>query len=133
MIKECEEDKCILEQGFSFTNLSSIEAMVQACAVDVVGVVLDVQPIGSITLKDGSSREKRSVTIGDDSKRMIGVTLWGDVCHKELRELQIVAFRACRISEYRGKSLNASSDVNDFVVEPDHPRAREMKRWVGSR
>lgn len=92
-----------------------------------------MQPVGSITLKDGSSRDKRSLVIGDDSKRMIGITLWGDVCHKEIREMQIVAFRACRISEYRGKSLNASSDMNDTVVEAEHPRVRELRRWLGDR
>jgi len=42
-----------------------------------------------------------------------------------------VAFRACRVSEYRGKSLNASSSLSDTVVEPSTARCGQLKRWMG--
>jgi replication factor A1 len=98
----------------------------------VIGIVLEVQPVSSINLKDGNQKDKRTVIIGDDTNKMIGVTLWGDAAHKDgLNELQVVAFRACRVSEYRGKSLNASSSVSDTVVSPNHPRCAQLKRWCG--
>lgn len=47
--------------------------------------------------------------------------------------MQIVAFRACRVSDYRGKSLNASSDQGDVVVEPNTSRCRQLRTWIDER
>ena len=105
--------------------------MVQQGTVDVIGVVLDVQPVSEISLRDGTKKDRRTVTVGDESNIMIGVTLWGEACHKADFEVgQIIAFRQCRISEYRGKSLNASSAISDTVIQPDHPRTAQLMKWV---
>lgn len=133
IIKPAGQDKTIQASSFSFTTLEQIEAALQSCTVDVIGAVLDVSPVSTINLRDGSMREKRQVTICDDTKRSIGVTLWGEACQKSIRELQIVAFRSCRISEFKGKSLNASSASGDIVVDPDHPRMKQLRRWMGDR
>jgi len=45
--------------------------------IDVIGIVLNVGEAGSISLKDGTKKEKRSVTLGDESKVSIDVTFWG--------------------------------------------------------
>ncbi len=98
--------------------------MVQAATVDVIGIVLEAGPTGSINLRDGNSKNRRTITIGDDKNMMIGVTIWGDNCERfDIQVGQIVAFRECKISEYRGKSLNAGSGVNDIIIEPKIPKA----------
>lgn len=54
---------------------------------------------------------------------MIGVTLWGDLSTAHDYESgSVIAFRSCRVSDFGGKSLNASSSVSDTVIEPKHPR-----------
>lgn len=44
----------------------------------------------------------------------------------------IVAFKQCRISDYNGKSLNASSTPSDIVLNAPHPRTAQIKKWYSS-
>lgn len=97
--------------------------------VDVVGVMLQVNPASSITLKDGSNRDKRSITIGDDTESSIDVTVWGELANEAFNAGQVIAFKGCRVSEFNGKSLNASFDRSDTIFKVNHPRAKELARW----
>ena len=98
--------------------------------IDVIGVILDVQETSAIIVRStGESRDKRTLTIGDESNVSIGVTLWGTVCQAHDYNVgQIVALKACRVSEYNGRSLNASSDVEDVFFSPKHPRTLELQK-----
>ena len=130
--EKCAEDEEIQSVSFTFTGLDSIEELVQSHTVDVIGVVLEVGPSSSINMKDGKVREKRTLTIGDESNVSIDVTLWGSVteAHKYSAG-QVIALKSCRVSDFRGKSLNASSDGADiFIGSVRHPRAEELTRWM---
>ena len=35
------------------------------------------------------------------------------------------------MSNYSGRSLNASGNVEDITLEPEHNRAEEIRRWAG--
>ena len=95
--------------------------------IDVIGVVLDVGVTGSITLRNGDQREKRTVVVGDEGKVSINLTLWGPCCEANPYQIgQVIAFRNCRVSEYGGRSLNASGDICDIVLNPKHSRALEL-------
>ena len=82
VIKKCNQDVDIKETGYSFTSLDAIENMVQNGTVDVIGIVLEVQATGSITLRDGTPKDRRTLVVGDDSNNSIGVTIWGDNCER---------------------------------------------------
>ena len=70
------------------------------------------------------------ITIGDESRVSIGVTLWGELCTaNSYDEGQVIAFRACRVSDYNGKCLSASSDPEDVIFATSHPRFMELLRW----
>ena len=44
----------------------------------MIGVIVDVGQMGSIKIKsDGSERDKRTVTIMDETGYSVAVTLWG--------------------------------------------------------
>ena len=130
MIEKCDNDAQIKGDGFSFTGLAGIEELVQNCTIDVIGVILDTGMTSTMNLKDGTARDKRMLTIGDESKNSIGVTLWGTVCEAhDYRVGQVIALRGCRVSEYNGRSLNASSDLSDIMLELKHPRALQLAKW----
>ena len=102
----------------------------QNCTIDVIGIILEVGQTGSITLRSGEQRLKRTLIVGDDMKVSIGLTLWGDTCEAYQYEIgQIVAFKSCRVSEYQGRSLNASGDPRDITINPRHSRALELQKW----
>jgi len=130
VIEKCKEDEQIKDDGFSFTGLADIEKLVQNCTIDIIGVILEVGVTSALNLKDGTTRDKRTLSIGDESKISIGVTLWGHCCEAYKYEVgQVIALKACRVSEYNGKSLNASSDPNDILFNVKHPRALELAKW----
>ena len=52
----------------------------QSCTVDVIGILLELQQTSTMTMKDGNSRDKRTLLIGDEGNVSIGVTLWGTAC-----------------------------------------------------
>ncbi len=135
-VEACEEDDDIKSVNFNFSSLSDIEQMVQSRTVDVIGVILDVGQTSSINTRDGKSRQKRTLTIGDESNVCIGVTLWGQVAEAHPYSTgQVMALKNCRVSDYNGKSLNASSHSEDvFIGGIKHKRSQELAQWLsGSR
>lgn len=102
----------------------------QSCTIDVIGIILEVGPTTMLNMKDGSQREKRTLTIGDEGNVSIGLTLWGNTCEAHDYQMgQICAFKSCRVSEYQGKSLNASSDTCDILFNVKHPRFLDLQKY----
>jgi len=68
----------------------------------VIGVIVDVGQMGSIKIKsDGSEREKRTITIMDETGYSVAVTLWGQAASiKGLSLDNIIALKNCRVSDY---------------------------------
>lgn len=134
VIEQCAEDDEIESVSFTFTGLEKIEDLVQSHTVDVIGVILDVGQSSSINLKNGQTKDKRSLTIGDESNICIGVTLWGAVAEAHRYSSgQVIALKSCRVSDFNGKSLNASSHAEDiFVGTVKHDRATELTKWIAT-
>ena len=124
-IEKCADDPKITRFGFSFTSLANIEELPPNQRVDVIGLILEISEPTIINLKDGSKKEKRQLTLGDEGKVCIDIALWGaEISDRfNLQVGQVIALKSCRISEYYGRTLNASSDVNDVCVDlTDHER-----------
>jgi|DEB0MinimDraft_12_1074336.scaffolds.fasta_scaffold23113_2 replication factor A1 len=78
VIQLAKDDGSIAKQAFEFVKIGDIEE-VQLHSVDVIGVVTDVSEQSSIQLKSGESKNKRTVTLVDQSSCTVTLTLWGDV------------------------------------------------------
>ena len=80
---------------------------------------------------------KRELKIADESDFMISITLWGDACTAHNFGLgEIFAFRGCRLSDYGGRSLNASSQPNDIISSVGnlkHDRVGQLLKWYKKR
>ena len=59
--------------------------------MDVIGVLDNVEEAGQIQRRDGSSAEKRNLTLRDDSNKAIDITLWGDKAANPGNELEAVS------------------------------------------
>ena len=59
--------------------------------------------------------------------------MWGqnarDAKIANAREGQILAIKGARVSEYKGKTLNAGEDHSQIYLDPTHKRAKELKQW----
>jgi replication factor A1 len=84
---------------------------------------MEVSAISAINLKTGGSKDRQAITIADETGASIAITVWGEFCHTlNAKPGMIVAFKQCRVSDYNGKSLNASSSPSDIVLNAPHPR-----------
>lgn len=77
-IEEAKDDVQINKSGFSFSDIQTIQQLMANHNVDVIGIVTEITPVGQINAKDGSKRDKRSLTIADDTNFSISLTIWGE-------------------------------------------------------
>jgi len=80
-------------------------------SIDVIGVVSQIKPLSSVTIKQsGAIKDRRNITIVDESKYAIQISLWGMNAKKDdYKEGDVIAIRGARVSDYGGKTLNSGS------------------------
>ncbi|KAI3874298.1 hypothetical protein MKW92_045194 [Papaver armeniacum] len=137
-LERCEdEDSAIPQQQFSFTPISEIENVVNNSILDVIGIVITVNPSVPIMRKNGMETQRRTLVLKDGSGRSVEITLWGEFCNKEGRALQeifdcglspVLAVKAGKVSDFSGKSVGTISSSQLFI-NPDFPEAHTLRNW----
>lgn len=137
-IEPCyEEDSSIPQQHYDFKPISEVEALENNAMIDIVGVVMSINPTTTIMRKNGLETQKRSLQMKDMSNRSVELTMWGSFCSKEGQELQdlcdsganpVLAVKAGRVSDFSGKSVGTISSTQ-LAINPDHPEARRVRDW----
>ena len=83
-IQEIEDDTKIQLQGFSFVGIEQINELEQMKTVDATGVIIQVGGVSSFQPKNGNpAKDKRTLTLADESGLIINLTLWGKNANKE--------------------------------------------------
>ncbi|MCO5569497.1 hypothetical protein L7F22_023210 [Adiantum nelumboides] len=132
-----EEDGSIPHQLFDFKPISEIENLEAHSMVDLVGVVVTINPSSTVMRKNGTEAQKRTLQLRDTSGRSVEVTMWGSFCNNEGQQLQdlcdsgqfpVVAIKAGRISDFSGKSVSTISS-SQILVNPNLPQCFEVKEW----
>jgi replication factor A1 len=65
------DDPKISYHGYQFMTIKQFSKLKDVCTVDVIAVVLQVHDLTSITIRDGTARAKRALTIADDTDTQI--------------------------------------------------------------
>ncbi|CAN6469440.1 unnamed protein product [Victoria cruziana] len=132
-----DDDESIPQQNFSFRPINEIESMENTSLVDVIGVVVSVGQCVTILRKNGMETLRRVLTLKDMSGRNVELTLWGNFCNKEGREVQdlydsghhpVLAVKAGRVNDFSGKSVGTISTTQLFI-DPDIPESQILKDW----
>lgn len=132
-----EEDGSIPRQQFSFRPISEIENAENNSIVDVIGIVISVNPAVPILRKNGMETQRRILNLKDRSGKSIELTLWGDFCGKEGQKLQemvdvgffpVLAVKAGKVNDFSGKSIGTISSTQLFV-NPEFPEACDLREW----
>jgi replication factor A1 len=119
----------IQNQAFDFKTIDEIMVSQNLKTIDFIGIVHAVTPIASITLKNGVKKEKRTLSMADDSGKSISLCFWGDqATMSEYDDHPIIAVKAVRVSNYGGKSLNCLEE-STIVINPNIKKASEIKDW----
>lgn len=67
----------------------------------------------------GKLRDKRTITLADDTGFSLDATMWGESAQLNLQVGQIIAVKGARSSDFRGRSLNIDFDNSVIQINPD--------------
>ncbi|ESR64804.1 Replication protein A 70 kDa DNA-binding subunit A [Citrus sinensis] len=135
-----EEDDSIPKQQFSFRHISEIESAENNSIVDVIGIVISVNPSVPILRKNGMETQRRILNLKDTSGRSVELTLWGDFCNKEGQKLQemvdvgffpVLSVKSGKVNDFSGKSIGTIPSTQLFI-NPDFAEAHELREWFDS-
>lgn len=132
-----EEDASIPQQQFSFRPISDIENAENNSIIDVIGVVVSINPSVPILRKNGMETQRRNLNLKDGSGRTVELTLWGEFCNREGQKVQemidsgifpVLAVKAGKVSDFSGKSIGTISSTQLFI-NLDIPEACSLRSW----
>ncbi|RHN66863.1 putative replication factor A protein [Medicago truncatula] len=132
-----DEDGSIPMHKFSFRSISDIENIESNTILDVIGVVTSVNSSVLMSRENALEMRKRILNLKDNSGRSVELTLWGELCNREGQELKdivdaggfpVLAVKAGKVIEFRGKSINAIP-ISRLFVNPDFPEAQSLRLW----
>jgi replication factor A1 len=111
-IELVEDDSGIKNLGFCFSSIDEINEFGQLRTIDAIGMILTIGPVTQVNIKQsGTVKDRRNVTIVDESCLAIQVSLWGQNARQDnYAEDQVLAIRGARVSDYNGKSLNSGDE-----------------------
>lgn len=134
------EGTFIPETKFNFVPIDQLGSYINGKElVDIIGVVQNVSPTMSIRRKsDNETIPKRDITIADETKKTVVVSLWNDLATnlgQELLEIvdnsPIVAIKSLKVGDFQGISLSTVSR-STVVVNPDTPESAKLRSWYES-
>lgn len=132
----CEDDLSILKHQFSFTPIKEIVSKSNNSVVDVIGIVVFVDPSSTIRM-GGTEVLRQSIKILDMSTSTIDVTLWGPTTQKEGTKLQhmyhseqaiVLAIKNGCVSDYNGKVISTFV-TKHLSIDPNIEEAKQLKTW----
>ncbi|CAI0387508.1 unnamed protein product [Linum tenue] len=132
-----EDGGSIPQQQFDFKPISEIESAENNSILDIIGIVISVNPSVPILRKNGMETQRRTVGMKDSSGKSVELTLWGDFCNKEGQNLQelvdsemfpVLAVKTGKVSDFTGKSVGTISSTQLFI-NPDIPEAHVLSDW----
>ncbi|WOK91949.1 replication protein A 70 kDa DNA-binding subunit A-like isoform X1 [Canna indica] len=132
-----DEDSSIPTQQFNFKKITEIENAENNSVVDIIGIVTSIHPSVTILRKNGMETQRRILNLKDVSCLTVELTLWGDFCNREGRQLQekldaglfpVLAVKAGKVSDFSGKSVGTISSTQLFI-DPCLPETCILREW----
>lgn len=132
-----DEDGSIPDQLFDFKPISAIENAESNSILDVIGIVISVNPSATILRKNGMETQRRILNLKDWSGRSVEITLWGEVCNREGQKLEemlasgifpVLAVKAGKVNDFSGKSIGTIHSTQ-LYINPDLPEAHKVRDW----
>lgn len=107
-----------------------IEKYEKMRTIDIIGVVTEKTPLTEINLRNGQVKDRRNITLADDSGCGIQISLWSQNAIKDDYKIgDILAIRGARVSDFGGRSLNSGEEHSRLYVNPEHDRTVELQKW----
>ncbi|KAL2961163.1 hypothetical protein AAZX31_17G076300 [Glycine max] len=131
------EASFVPETKFNFVQIDQLGPHVNKSElVDVIGIVKNVSSTMTIRRKsDNESIPKRDITIADDTKKTVVVSLWNELATTTGQELldivdksPVVAIKSLKVGDFQGVSLSTIGK-SVVLVNPVIPEAKNLRSW----
>ncbi|XP_003737403.1 replication protein A 70 kDa DNA-binding subunit-like [Galendromus occidentalis] len=98
--------------------------------VDILVVVFDVRPPQTFNCRDGINRVKQTVTVLDDSMKMVNLGLWSEFVGKlDGKEGEAVILQNLQVRDYNG-TRQLSTTTNTIIREAaGDADAERLRQW----
>ncbi|KAL0973222.1 hypothetical protein UPYG_G00200540 [Umbra pygmaea] len=125
----CDDTSDVPMVQCDFVSIADLEARDKDAIVDVIGVCKSVADVTRITTKTNREVSKRTLTLMDQSGKLVEVTLWGEEAENfDGAGQPVLAIKAAKLSDFGGRSLSASFS-STVMVNPDIPEAYKLRGW----
>lgn len=122
-IVEIQDQGNTIKQGqmYQFTPISELQNIIgSSTMVEVIGVITEDRGVMQIQIRStGENKDKRTITLADESGVSVGVTFWGECGNRpEIAVGAIIAIKGAKISNYGGVSLNIDDSSSSIDINP---------------
>jgi len=131
MMTPCtEEDDSLPSLAFNFVPINQLESQQANAVIDIIGVVKQVNDCTTIIGKQSQKEvKKRDITLVDESKVQVRLTMWGtDAENFDGTNSPVVAFKGAKVSDWGGRTLSAMGG-SQTLINPDIPEAHHLRGW----
>ncbi|XWS47924.1 hypothetical protein CRYUN_Cryun13aG0027900 [Craigia yunnanensis] len=138
--ESANEETFIPEIKFNFVPIDQLGPYVNGRElVDIIGVVQSVTSLSNIKRKiDNENIPKRDMTVADETKTTVVVSLWNELANNVGQELfdiadksPIVAIKSLKVGDFQGVSLSTLGK-STVLINPDIPEAKKLRSWYDS-
>lgn len=133
VIEKAEDQSSVPQVRFNFVPISELQSVEKDATVDVVGVLKDVGEVSQIIAKTTQKPyDKRELTLVDDSRFSVRLTIWGKTATTfSAQPESVVAFKGVKVSDFGGRSLSLLAS-GTMALDPDIEEAHRLKGWYDS-
>ena len=120
---------------FIFTPINELSTLTNNSIVDILGVVISINLLVTITRKNGIETHKRTLQLKDMSSYSIEVTLWGVLCNKyklekyaTINRFPIISIKAGKIKYFNKISITTTFS-SQLYISPNLKETQELPTW----
>jgi len=126
VIKRTEDTPEIPTDVYNFVEIGRLAP--DMASVDVIGMISDVYPVRTITLKTDNRTVPKRDFILIDKTGQARLTLWGEKAEAEYLPGKVMCIKSAKVKEYNGISLSASTG-SVVIYDQYIPEAVELCAW----
>ncbi|XP_044271504.1 replication protein A 70 kDa DNA-binding subunit-like [Tribolium madens] len=135
VIEECvNDDSDVPQVKFNFVPISSLSEIAVGSLVDIIGICKDASDVQTFTSKS-TNRElrKREVTLVDQSKTSVALTLWGTQADSfDPTNNPVVVIKGAKVGEFGGGKNLSTLMSSQLKLNPDIQECHRIKGWFDS-
>lgn len=134
-LEEIEDDGSFMQIKYNFTKIANLDSVDVKGNCDVVGIVTAIGPVSEIIIRStGEPCPRRSITLTDDSKSSVELTLWRKQAETFLTEADlarhpVLLLRNAQRGDFGGVSLNVSRLTTIEKDPVNVPEANKLRAW----